>query len=79
MSNIYDDAIKEVKNIWNGNKLTYPKKTIEALERAKKEHELLELYRERKLFVPCYPGIDFRWDKLNEMDNQIKELESELK
>ena len=44
-----------------------------------KKEKLLELYRERKLFVPCYPGIDFRWDKLNEMDNQIKELESELK
>ena len=45
---IYDEAIKEVKNIWNGNELTYPKKTIEALERAKKEHELLGLYRLEK-------------------------------
>ena len=41
-----EEAIKEVKNIWNGNELTYPKKTIEALERAKKVEELLGLYKQ---------------------------------
>lgn len=40
--NIYDEAIEEIKKVWDGNPLTYPKKTVEALERAKKEHELNE-------------------------------------
>ena len=68
MSNIYDEAIKEVKNIWNGNELTYPKKTIEALERAKNVEELLGLYRKAHI------------DVLNgELAYQIEALEEELK
>jgi hypothetical protein len=69
MSNIYDEAIKEVKNIWNGNELTYPKKTIEALERAKKVEELLEDY---KYLLNIIDLTDLPQVK------RIKELEKEL-
>lgn len=41
--NIYDEALEEIKNVWNGNPLTYPKKTVEALERAKKVEEFISL------------------------------------
>lgn len=44
--NIYDEAIKEIKKVWNGNELTYPKHTIKALERAKKVEELLLIYKQ---------------------------------
>lgn len=43
MKDIYDEAIKEVKKLWNGNELTYPKHTIKALERAKMVEEFISL------------------------------------
>ena len=43
--NLYDEAIEELKCVWNGNELSYPSKTIKVLERAKKVEELLGLYR----------------------------------
>ena len=43
---IYDDALQEIRKVWNGNPLTYPKKTIKALERAKKQEKLLDLYKQ---------------------------------
>ena len=76
MGTIYEEAIKEVKNTWNGNKLTYPKKTIEALERAKKVEELLGLYRLQKIEAQekRLNGITLYWV----YENKIKDLEKEL-
>lgn len=68
--NIYDEAIKEVKKLWNGNELTYPKHTIKVLERAKKEHELLGLYQDRFSF--------YNFDEDKSL-REIKALEEELK
>lgn len=40
---IYDEALEELKCVWNGNELTYPKKTIKAIERAKIVEEFISL------------------------------------
>ena len=81
---IYDEAIKEVKNIWNGNELTYPKKTIEALERAKKVEELLGLKNEQLSIFQFERNhfcsmTDESYERLKVLDLQIKQLEEELK
>ena len=67
--NIYEEAIEELKRAWNGNELTYPKKTIKALERAKKVEELLEEYQYLLTIID-----------LNDLPQvkRIKELEKEL-
>lgn len=69
--NLYDEAIKEIKCVWNGNDLSYPSKTIKALERAKKVEELLGLYRKAhprvSVFNPYY-------DELVEKEKELKEL-----
>ena len=72
MTNIYDEAIEEIKNAWNGNPLTYPKKTIEALERAKKEHELLGLYRKR---IEGIENVAYKYDIQKQINIKEKELE----
>ena len=68
---MYDEAIKEVKSMWNGNDLTYPKKTIKALERAKKVEELLGLYRKAhptvSVFNPYYDGLVKKEKELEEL------------
>ena len=75
---IYDEALQEIRKVWNGNPLTYPKKTIKALERAKKQEKLLELYREKDkyttLFIPL-PRVELC--KYRSIVKQIKELENE--
>lgn len=90
MKTIYDEAIKESKCVWNGNYLSYPSKTIKALERAKKEHELLELYKKKEQCIVCAPLFKdssilhcvVRYsddEKYMRILNQIKQLEEELK
>jgi hypothetical protein len=70
--NLYDEATKEVKSMWNGNDLTCPKKIIKALERAKKEHELLGLYR-----LHYRNGMEYNHN--GKLIHQIVKLEGELK
>lgn len=71
---IYDEALEEIKKLWNGNELTYPKHTIKALKRAKKEHELLGLYQEREKSRVTVDGFLKSW----ELTKQIQALEGEL-
>lgn len=69
---IYDEALQEIRKVWNGNPLTHPKKTIKALERAKKQEKLLELYKR------LYKDFDdLTLDEQLEIEKQIKELENE--
>jgi hypothetical protein len=74
--NIYEEAIEELKRAWNGNELTYPKKTIKALERAKKVEELLVLYREYYSHIPYSdnPRIKYCEHKIDEMEDKLEEL-----
>lgn len=53
-------------------------KIIKALERAKKEHELLELYREHKYLVPFMTGLGEKSKRVCDIDKEIKLKEKEL-
>ena len=75
--NIYDEAKEELKKTWNGNPLTYPKKTIKALERAKKVEELVGLYQE--LHILWLDGTIQTFSERNKITRKIKQLEEELK
>ena len=59
--NIYDEAIKQVKrDTYNKDGNHEYHKTIRTLEYAKKEHELLDLYRklnQHSPLEPCYYDI----------------------
>jgi len=70
--NLYDEAIEELKCVWNGNDLSYPSKAIKALERAKKVEELLGLYRK------AHPTVSVFNPYYNDLAKKEKELE-ELK
>ena len=85
--NLYDEAIEELEDISYGN-ITY--KSRMALERAKKEHELLELYRKKEQCIVCVPIMKdspilhcvVRYsedEKYMRILNQIKQTEEELK
>ena len=50
----------------------------EALTRAKKEHELLGLYKERSTFV-FMPDCNYKDMSIKSLDFKIKQLEEELK
>jgi hypothetical protein len=69
MKSIYDEAIEHVKN---GEVYLFTFQVIQALERAKKEHELLELYRDFH-----YGNHDAETD--HDILRQIKAHEEELK
>jgi hypothetical protein len=69
MKTIYDEAIEEIKScFYDGGEFPI---TIKVLERAKKEHELLELYRQQRKTMTFE-----KWHKRN---NEIEKLEEELK
>jgi len=81
---IYEEALQEIQKVWNGNPLTYPKKTIEALERAKKQEKLLELYKElSNFYVKLYTmelselslNSNYYEIELIKLKQRIKELE----
>lgn len=80
----YDEAIEELlKTTWNGNPLNYPTKTIKALERAKKEHELLGLFKQLSLvnynMAITRGGEDYYENKRAILIKKIIALEEELK
>ena len=66
MSNIYDEAQKEIGNDW-----VYPN-AYKALEHAKKVEELLGLYQ-------SVYGVVEVWNTMPYIDKKIKQLEEELK
>ncbi len=75
---------QEIRKVWNGNPLTYPKKTIKALEQAQKQEKLLELYKEinnkRKEVITLARYNNWSWKldiEINAMQDKIKELENE--
>jgi hypothetical protein len=70
--NFYDEAIEQVKKLWNGNELTYPKHTIKVLERAKRVEELMLIYKQ------YYNGYLSPADQKRRQDLE-KELEEERK
>jgi hypothetical protein len=84
---IYDEALEELKCVWNGNDLSYPSKTIKALERAKKVEELLGLYQKLLKYIGLYNASTYCTketlkdleQKIKKTQNQINQLEEELK
>lgn len=76
--NIYDEALEEIKKVWNGNPLTYPEHTIKALERAKKVEVLLELYREYHRLKGLEKETNKQYGALIITIYKIERLEKEL-
>ncbi len=79
--NLYDEAIEELQDYINEYGMDYYAtnhfpKTIKAIERAKKEHELLGLYQYLNENTNDY---DLNPDEVDEIHNKIYELEEELK
>ena len=82
--NIYDEAIERIEEIFQEYRCSIG--IIEnALERAKKEHELIKLYERLslvRLFLFLERNADLGQELMNEDDEitkQIIELEEELK
>lgn len=77
--NIYDEALKELKNFFNDEdwvwEMVLPK-TFLLIERAKKEHELLGLYRKQSNllwdedFVSATP---VEW-KIDDLEKELGEM-----
>ena len=87
MTPIYDEALKDLSQLisvtCDGERLL--SKTKNALEQAKKEHELLELYRNLEAWVEEYNTADSTLRKqgllaeIRVARHLIAELESEMK
>ena len=85
--NIYDESLKDLENLvsttCDGNRLLA--RTKSALETAKKEHELLEWYRNLEAWVEEYTTSDSTLRKqvllaeIRVARHLIAELESEMK
>ena len=58
MSNIYDEALKEYNEVYFGAMPT----VVKAIERAKKEHELLGLYKQRDYLLSNKPKTKYQID-----------------
>lgn len=83
--NIYDEALRITKNELNrgcGEYYEYEDLAViqKALERAKKEHELLELRKTEKKIIECFINGSYPLSKQHiDIIEQIKALEEELK
>ena len=88
--NLYDEAIKDFDILVGGEELKeiieYPPSgnwhnlyvnVKKALEHAKKEHELLGLYREYYGHIPYSnsPRIKYCEEKIDELEKELEELE----